>query len=396
MIKIKRLFSASASAAALALVCLAAASLPTRVAAQETLNVYGPGGPAPAMKDAAKAFGDANKVTVNVVAGPTPQWAEKAKLDADVIFSGAENMFNDFAKALPGAFELRDAQPLYLRPVAILVRPGNPKKIRGFRDLLKPGVKVLTVAGAGQTGLWEDVAGRTGEISMVRAFRKNMVFPEAANSAAAKDQWTQQTDIDAWLIWNIWQVANPELAEVVKMDEPFRIYRDAGVVLTTRGKDKPQAKAFVEFLQSTAGQKIFSKWGWDARPASGTQPAATSGTQPVAALNASVQATVEQRFARLDTNHDGFVTWEEAVPSRSRDFDAMDKNNDRRVTEAEFRGQQPFGSFDISKDGTVSKAEFLATHRSMFMQFDADADQRISISEFATAQRAASNQAMLR
>ena len=394
MIKIKRLFSASA--AALALGCLAAAGFPTMVAAQETLNVYGPGGPAPAMKDAAKAFGDANKVTVNVVAGPTPQWAEKAKLDADVIFSGAENMFNDFAKALPGAFELRDAQPLYLRPVAILVRPGNPKKIRGFRDLLKPGVKVLTVAGAGQTGLWEDVAGRTGDISMVRAFRKNMVFPEAANSAAAKDQWIQQTDIDAWLIWNIWQVANPELAEVVKMDEPFRIYRDAGVVLTTRGKDKPQAKAFVEFLQSTAGQKIFSKWGWDAGPASGTQPVAASGTQPVAALNASVQATVEQRFARLDTNHDGFVTWEEAVPSRSRDFDAMDKNNDRRVTEAEFRDQQPFGSFDISKDGTVSKAEFLATHRSMFMQFDADADQRISISEFATAQRAASNQAMLR
>lgn len=190
MVKLRNLFSTSV--AALALTCSAAVSFPTLVSAQETLNVYGPGGPAPAMKDAAKAFGDANKVTVNVVAGPTPQWVDKAKQDADVIFSGAENMFNDFAKALPGAFELRDAQPLYLRPVAILVRPGNPKKIRGFRDLLKPGVKVLTVAGAGQTGLWEDVAGRTGDISMVRAFRKNMVFPEAANSAAAKDQWTHK------------------------------------------------------------------------------------------------------------------------------------------------------------------------------------------------------------
>ena len=36
------------------------------------------------------------------------------------------------------------AHALYLRPVAILVRPGNPKGIRGFRDLLAPGVKVLT------------------------------------------------------------------------------------------------------------------------------------------------------------------------------------------------------------------------------------------------------------
>ena len=235
------------------------------VHAQEVINVYGPGGPAPAMQEAAKAFGAFHQVTVKVSAGPTGQWLETAKLDADVVFSGAENMMTDFAKALPGAFDLVDAQPLYLRPVAILVRPGNPKNIRGFRDLLVPGVKVLTVAGAGQTGLWEDVAGRTGDIAMVRAFRRNMVFPEAANSGAAKQQWTQQKDIDAWLIWNIWQVANPELAQVVAMDEPFRIYRDAGVVLTRAGSAKPQAKAFVEFLKSSDGQKIFARWGWDAR-----------------------------------------------------------------------------------------------------------------------------------
>ncbi len=269
------------------------------VRAQVVINVYGPGGPAPAMQEAAKAFGATNKVTVNVAAGPTPQWVDKAKQDADVIFSGAENMFTDFAKALPGAFELKDAYPLYLRPAAILVRPGNPKNIRGFRDLLAPNVKVLTVAGAGQTGLWEDVAGRTGDIAMVRAFRKNMVFPEAANSGAAKEQWTQQRDIDAWLIWNIWQVANPDLAQVIELDEPFRIYRDAGVVLTRKGKAEPQAMAFVEFLKSPAGQKIFAKWGWDARPV-----AAVGSAQPVVATSASGLASVEQRFARLDTNHD--------------------------------------------------------------------------------------------
>ena len=71
----------------------------------------------------------------------------------------------------------------------------------------------------------------------------------------------------------------------------------------------------------------------------------------------------------------------------------MDKNNDRRVSKAEFRGQQPFDSFDINKDGAISKAEFLATHRSMFMMF-ADANQRLSMSEFVAAQRAAAKQAM--
>ena len=175
------------------------------------------------------------------------------------------NNASDTAAAAAGGGVHGHALSRYLRPVAILVRPGNPKNIRGFRDLLKPGIKVLTVAGAGQTGLWEDVAGRTGEIAMVRAFRKNMVLPEAGNSALAREQWTQQPEIDAWLIWNIWQVANPDLAQQIPVEETFRIYRDTGVVLTRKGSAIPQAKAFVEFLKSAEGRRIFAKWGWDAR-----------------------------------------------------------------------------------------------------------------------------------
>lgn len=120
--------------------------------------------------------------------------------DADVVFSGTENMMSDFAKALPGAFDLKQAEPLDLRPTAILVRPGNLRHIQGFRNLLTSGIKVMAVAGAGQTGLWEGVAGRTGDIALVRAFRQNLLLPEAGNSAEARQRWTQQPDIDAWLI----------------------------------------------------------------------------------------------------------------------------------------------------------------------------------------------------
>ena len=38
-------------------------------------------------------------------------------------------------------------------------------------------------------------------------------------------------------------------------------------MLTCKGKTEPQAAAFVEFLESAAGQKIFAKWGWDTRSA---------------------------------------------------------------------------------------------------------------------------------
>lgn len=233
-----------------------------------TLKVYGPGGPAPAMKAAARAFSDEHLVAVEVVAGPPPKWLPQAREDADIIYSGAEHMMTGFDREVRGLFDIREAEPLYLRPVSILVRPGNPKKISGFEDLLKPGMKVLVVAGAGQVGLWEDVAARTGDITKVQAFRRNVVFPEAGNSALAREQWRQQPDIDAWLIWNIWQVSNPDLADQVPVEERYRIYRPTSVVLTVKGKAVPEAQAFVDYLKSDKGRAIFAKWGWE----TGTTP----------------------------------------------------------------------------------------------------------------------------
>jgi len=223
------------------------------------------------MKEIAIEFGRQHGVHVAVTGGPTQQWLAKARGDADVIFSGAEHMMTDFIKQLgdtsggagphPGRIDEATVEPLYLRPVAILVRPGNPKRIHGFEGLLRPGTKVLVVQGAGQTGLWEDVAGRTGDIGVVRAFRRN-IGAVAANSAEAKERWVADRSFDAWLIWNIWQVANPTLAEVVPVAERWRIYRDAGVALTVKGRERDTARAFVAFLKSPAGARIFGRWGW--------------------------------------------------------------------------------------------------------------------------------------
>jgi accessory colonization factor AcfC len=74
--------------------------------------------------------------------------------------------------------------------------------------------------------------------------------------------WSEKKDIDAWLIWNIWQVANPDLADLVPMSKKYVLYRDCGVALTKQGKDKELAKKFYEFVQSEDGARIFAKWGW--------------------------------------------------------------------------------------------------------------------------------------
>ncbi|WP_124950953.1 extracellular solute-binding protein [Sulfuriferula thiophila] len=229
--------------------------------AQETLYAYGPGGPAPAMKEAAAEFEKTTGVKVEVTAGPTGKWLDKAKTDADLVFSGSETMMTDFVFAMDGQLSHQQVTPLYLRPLAMLVRPGNPKHIKSVKDLFKPGLKVLVVNGAGQNGVWEDMAGRKGDIRTVTALRNNIVG-YAKNSAEAKQSWTENKDIDVWLIWNIWQVANPQLADVVPIERDYAIYRDSGIAITSRAENKPAAKEFVSYLQSPAGARIFAKWGW--------------------------------------------------------------------------------------------------------------------------------------
>lgn len=231
------------------------------VMAQGVLRVYGPGGPYEAMREAASEFSRAAGVQVEVIAGPTPKWLAQAKDDADLLYSGAEFMMTDLTAAMAGAIDEATVTPLYLRPAAILVRPGNPKRIQDFPDLLRPGMNVLVVQGAGQTGLWEDIAGKQGDIRTVRALRNNIraVMP---NSADAKKRWGEDSSLDAWLTWDTWQRANPATADLVPIGERYVIYRDCGIALTKQGKTKKLAQQFVEFLLSPEGARVFAKWGW--------------------------------------------------------------------------------------------------------------------------------------
>jgi accessory colonization factor AcfC len=234
--------------------------------AATVVRVFGPGGPAPAMRAAAAAFERVHPGTeVQVTAGPTPQWLDAARATGDVIYSGSEAMMADFQRDLAGVLDPATIEPLYLRPAVILVRPGNPDHITGFRSLLRPGMKIMVVDGAGQVGLWEDIAGRDGRIATLRDFRRNIVYA-APNSALALKRWQEDPSVQAWLIYNIWAVAHPGVAQIVPLEPHYRLYRDCGVGLTGRGKANAAARAFVAFLKGTQGQAIFRHWGWQTAP----------------------------------------------------------------------------------------------------------------------------------
>ena len=246
------------------LIALVLLALSAYARASTGLSVYGPAGPAPAMREAAEVFGEQQGIEVRVTAGPTTKWASDLPRDGDVVYSGSEAMMSDFISQFADTLVPATLRLLYLRPAGILVRPGNPQHIHGFHDLLRPGVNIMVVSGAGQVGLWEDIAGRDGDIEVLRAFRENVTH-FASNSAAAVQAWKSDPSIQAWIIFPIWSIANPGLAEVVPLEERHRLYRDCDVILTRKGVSDARAQGFVRFLESPAGKKIFEKHGWTER-----------------------------------------------------------------------------------------------------------------------------------
>jgi len=232
--------------------------------AQEVVQVYSSEGPTPAMREAASAF--STNEAVKVVGGPPPEWIERAAEDADVVCSSADFMMSDFIRNKALQVDPSTVTPLYMRPSAILVRPGNPKRIEDFPDLLQPGVRVMVVTGSGQTGLWEDMASRTANVQTVRKLREN-IATYAANSTEAVRIWRERKDIDAWITWDIWHMPLRTESKLIPVSKDYRIFRQCSAALTSRGRDKPQAVRFVKFLASPQGASIFASWGWRTSPA---------------------------------------------------------------------------------------------------------------------------------
>jgi len=229
--------------------------------AEEVLRLYGSVGPSPAMEEAAMVFATRHDVNMKVISGARHIWRDQATVNADLMFSSADFMMSDYVRAMDIRIDQDSVTPLYFRPSAILVRPGNPKRIEDFPDLVRPGTNVMVVNGAGETGLWEDMAGKLEDIRTLRALRKNIVA-FAADSDEATELWKTREDIDAWITWNTWHIPLRDRARLVPVSRTYRVLRQCSIALTERGKAKPLATEFIKFLDSPEAGSIFDTWGW--------------------------------------------------------------------------------------------------------------------------------------
>lgn len=228
------------------------------------VDMYGPGGPHTALLDAASVYKQKTGVQVNVHFGPQAKWNDDATKNADILFGASEQSALAIVYDHNARFSEKDITPLYMRKSILLVKKGNPKNIRSIEDLSRPGTGIIVNDGGGKsntsgTGVWEDIAGRKGNIETVAGIRKNILF-FAPNSGAARSALEKMPEADVWITWADWAASNPGIGEVIEIAPDYVIWRDMNIVVR-QDADK-ETKQFAEWLHSEEAAPSFEKFGW--------------------------------------------------------------------------------------------------------------------------------------
>lgn len=226
------------------------------------VKLYGAGGPHTAFKKVAEVWETQTSNKVEIIAGPESKWSAAAQADADILWGTSEQSMTAFLQTYL-TFSPDQVDPIYIRPIVIAVKAGNPKGIDGFDDLLKDGIKIVVTEGSGVyntsgTGTWEDVAGRTGNLEDVRAFRKNIVSYGLGSGASFKA--FKEMDADAWITWPNWPITHPDVLDMVQIDDDRQIWRDVNVAVAPDAD--PEAQMFLDFLITDEAQSLMKTEGW--------------------------------------------------------------------------------------------------------------------------------------
>lgn len=243
---------------------LAALMFITSASVYADVNLYGPGGPHTALLDAAALYKQRTGVQINVNFGPQAKWNEEASKKADILFGASEQSALAIVRDHALNFSEKEITPLYLRKSILLVKKGNPKNIKGVEDLTRPGIGIIVNDGGGKsntsgTGVWEDIAGRKGNIETVAGIRKNIIF-YAPNSGSARSALEKQAGADVWITWADWAASNPGIGDVVEISPDYVIWRDMNIVI--RKDADSETRQFAAWLHSDEAAPSFEKFGW--------------------------------------------------------------------------------------------------------------------------------------
>ena len=268
----------AAAAGALALATLALTALPAGALAGGTVNLVAYSTPKPAFGVLATDFSKTRAgagVAVSPSFGPSGTQATSVinGLPADVVNFSLEPDMAKVVKAglVSSSWDSGPTKGMVTDSiVSFVVRPGNPKHITTWADLVKPGVQVITpnVFSSG-SAKWNIMAAYGAQLALGKTpaqaqaylskLLHNAVAQPASASAALQTFLSGQGDVlldyedDA-----LYAKTKGEPVDILTPPQTILIQNPIAVTKTA----SPAAKAFLAYLLSPAGQTVWGQQGY--------------------------------------------------------------------------------------------------------------------------------------
>ncbi|QJA05442.1 molybdate ABC transporter substrate-binding protein [Thermosulfurimonas marina] len=235
--------------------------------AEKRLLIFAGSASKPATEEAARVFERRTGTKVDLVFGGSGFVLSQMLLShkGDLYFPGSSD-YMELAKEKGAVLSETERRVVYLVP-AIIVARGNPKHIRGLRDLLRPEVRVAIANPEGVClGAYAvEVLEKSLSPEEVRLFRKKLV--NYTGSCAKTAAVVALGAVDAVLGWRVFALWDPEHLEVVKL-KPQEVARVGYIPIAVSrfSQNRKLAEDFIRFLLSEEGRAIFRRHGYFMSP----------------------------------------------------------------------------------------------------------------------------------
>jgi sulfate transport system substrate-binding protein len=189
--------------------------------------------------------------------------------DTDALHSEAKLIPKDWQKRLP-----HNASP-YTSTIVLVVREGNPKGIKDWDDLIKPGIKVITpnpkTSGGARwnyLAAWEFAKRKYGSAAKARAFVAQLYADVPVLDTGARGSsitFAQRQQGDVLIAWeNEAYLLDKEFGGKVDVVYPtISILAEPAVTIVDKNVDKKGtravAQAYLAYLYTDEGQDIIGK-----------------------------------------------------------------------------------------------------------------------------------------
>jgi sulfate transport system substrate-binding protein len=198
-----------------------------------------------------------------------------AGLPADVVALSLAPDVNKLvdAKKVAAGWDKNSANGFVTNSVVVFaVRKGNPKNIKTWDDLIKPGVEVIEANPFASGGArWNVMAAYGAQLEQgkseaeAEAYLNKLFHNVPVQDKSARDSLTTFTSGkgDVLLAYENEAIAAKQAGQDIEYVVPDQtILIQNPIAVTTTSKNAAKAKAFISFLRSKEGQQIFQSKGY--------------------------------------------------------------------------------------------------------------------------------------